>query len=87
MDRRPNSTRSHGCVAVAEAERILKGSRHGLSAHTLAAIVRRTMTPAPRAVSAAADALDELVALGRARRIDGERLGHGGRGSTTWWPV
>lgn len=74
-------------VTVAEAERILRGSRHGLSAHTLAVIVRRTMTPAPRSVEAAADVLDELVALGRARRVDGERVGNGGRGSTTWWPV
>lgn len=74
-------------MTLEEAERILAGSRHGITAHTLAVIARRTMTPAPRAVVAAADALDELVALSRARRVDGERLGDGGRSSTTWWPT
>lgn len=74
-------------VPISEADEILAGSIRGLTAVTLACITRRTMTPAPRSIEAAAEALDRLVELGRARRVDGERLGNGGRGSTTWWPT
>lgn len=73
-------------LTAEEAERYLVGSLRGMTAHTLACIWRRTMTPAPRSLATAADALDELVGLGKARRVDGERLGNGGRSSTTWWP-
>lgn len=86
IDATRRSAARHG-VTLDEAQRILGSSRHGLAAHTLACLVRRTMSPSPRSVEAAADVLDELVALGRARRVDGERLGHGGRESTTWWPL
>lgn len=70
-----------------EVERILNGSRHGITAYTMACVTKRTMTPSLNSVARAADLLDELVAHHRAQRVDGERLGNGGVGSTTWWPT
>lgn len=42
--------------------------------------------PSADRIRAAADALDSLVGQGRAKRVDGERLGNGGASSMIWYP-
>jgi hypothetical protein len=77
-----------GTIAGDDVARILAGSRRGMTAHGMAAILRSTSTPAPHHVAAVAEELDALVLLGRARRVDGQRrLGHGGRADTAWYPT
>lgn len=41
----------------------------------------------PSQVEAMADVLDAMVTAGQAKRVDGDRLGTGGSGSTVWYPA
>ena len=66
-----------------EVERLL--CRRGVTAFGATCLLRHTLNPAPQAVARVADELDDLVVLGRARRVDGQRLGRGGTGDTAWY--
>jgi type IV pilus biogenesis protein CpaD/CtpE len=71
---------------ASDVAQLLAGCRRGMTAYGAAAILRSTSTPAPHHVAAVAEELDALVAVGQARRVDGQRrLGHGGRADTMWF--
>ncbi len=71
-----------------DVERLLAACPRGLTAHATASLLRRTESPAPFQVAAVAEELDALVALGRARRLDGQRrTGYGGAGDAMWFPA
>ena len=64
-----------GSTLICEVARLL--CPRGVTAFGATCLLRHTLNPAPRAVAQVADELDALVVLGRARRVDGQRLGCG----------